>query len=111
MVFSMSVTLFCMFIYKDVLERLRKSVIRMRPDIADKWMLHHDNTHVTLPSTLQNFLPQKAFLWFPSPPIHLTSTPVTFYVFLNLKSSQRMSFRDFRKYPKERNGYAEDHSG
>lgn len=28
--------------YKDVIERLRKRVIRVRPDIADKWMLHHD---------------------------------------------------------------------
>ncbi|GFY71242.1 transcription factor RFX4 [Trichonephila inaurata madagascariensis] len=29
--------------YKDVLERLRKRVICMTPDIADKWMIHHDN--------------------------------------------------------------------
>jgi len=29
--------------YKDVLERLRKRVQRVRTDIADDWVLHHDN--------------------------------------------------------------------
>jgi hypothetical protein len=29
--------------YKDVLERLRKRVKRFRKDIADDWVLHHDN--------------------------------------------------------------------
>ena len=29
--------------HKEVLERLRKMVIRVRPDIVYKWMLHHDN--------------------------------------------------------------------
>ena len=29
--------------YKDVLERLRKRVRRVRMDIADDWVLHHDN--------------------------------------------------------------------
>jgi len=29
--------------YKHVLERLRKRVQRVRTDIADDWVLHHDN--------------------------------------------------------------------
>ncbi len=29
--------------YKDVLERLRKRVQQVRTDIADDWLLHHDN--------------------------------------------------------------------
>ena len=29
--------------YREVLERLRKRVHRVRPEIADTWMLHHDN--------------------------------------------------------------------
>jgi hypothetical protein len=29
--------------YKDVLERLRKRVQRVRRDTADDWVLHHDN--------------------------------------------------------------------
>ena len=35
--------------YREVLERLRKRVHRVQPEIADTWMLHHDNA-VTLPS-------------------------------------------------------------
>jgi len=35
--------------YREVLERLRKSVHRVRPEIADTWMPHHDNA-VTVPS-------------------------------------------------------------
>ncbi|XP_011859721.1 PREDICTED: histone-lysine N-methyltransferase SETMAR-like [Vollenhovia emeryi] len=29
--------------YVDVLDRLRKRVLRVRPDMADSWKLHHDN--------------------------------------------------------------------
>ena len=29
--------------YREVLERLRKRDARVRPDIKDKWMLHHNN--------------------------------------------------------------------
>jgi len=36
--------------YKDVFERLRKRVQRLRTDIAEDWVLHHDNapTHTAL---------------------------------------------------------------
>jgi hypothetical protein len=63
MVFSMSVTLVTKFFYKYVLERFRIKVICVRPDIADKWMLHHDNTpcHTTLYIT--ECLTSKAFLF------------------------------------------------
>ena len=39
----------------------------MRPDIADKWMLHHNNAPCHTALSVTEFLPQKAFLWFPSP--------------------------------------------
>ena len=42
-------------VYKSVLENLRKRVIRVRPEIADKWMLHHDNARVTRPFPSVNF--------------------------------------------------------
>jgi hypothetical protein len=32
--------------YKNVLERLRKRVQRVRTDIAEDWVLHHDNAPV-----------------------------------------------------------------
>lgn len=31
------------FFYKDVLERFRQRFIRVRTNVPDKWMLHHDN--------------------------------------------------------------------
>ena len=31
------------YYYKDILERLRKRVMRVRPNIATNWILHHDN--------------------------------------------------------------------
>ena len=40
--------------YKDVLERLRNRVQRVRTDIADDWVLHHDNV-----SNIQVFIPRK----------------------------------------------------
>ena len=77
------------FFYKDVFEMLRKRVIRVRPDISHKWMLHHDNApcHTTL--SLQNFLPQKAFLWFPSPLFTWPQSLWLFSIFLNLKMSSK----------------------
>ena len=70
--------------YKDILERL----IRVRADIADKWMLHHDNApyHTALSFTV--FLTSKGIPMVPQP-LHLTSVPVTFSFFLNLKMSSK----------------------
>ena len=31
------------FYYREILERLRKRVVRVRTSIADNWMLHHGN--------------------------------------------------------------------
>lgn len=31
--------------YLKVLERLRKSVMRVKPNIKNTWMLHHDNSN------------------------------------------------------------------
>jgi len=35
--------------YKDILERFRKWVQRVRTDIADDWVLHHDNASAHTP--------------------------------------------------------------
>ncbi|GFW17056.1 HTH_48 domain-containing protein [Trichonephila clavipes] len=45
--------------YKDALKRLRKSVIRVRPDIADKWMLPYDNTPCHTALSITEFLTSK----------------------------------------------------
>jgi hypothetical protein len=65
------------FFYKDVLERLRKRVIHVRVDIAEKWMFHHDNDPCHTAVSVTEILNSKTFLWFSSPP-HLTSARVTF---------------------------------
>ena len=63
----------------EVLERPRKRVSRVRPDITRSWMLHHDNfPHHTAVSS-NEFLTEKAFLWFLSLPIRRISIPVTYF--------------------------------
>jgi uncharacterized protein YecE (DUF72 family) len=54
--------------YKDILERLRKRVQRVRRDIADDWVLHHNNapTHTAL--SIQEFLAKKNIPLLPHPP-------------------------------------------
>lgn len=47
--------------YKKVLERLRKRVLRVRPDIADIWMLHHDNAPCHTAISINQFLTAKGF--------------------------------------------------
>jgi len=53
--------------YREVLERLKKMVARVRPGIAPTWMLHHDNAPCHTEASINEFLPKKAFLWFLSP--------------------------------------------
>ena len=42
--------------YKDVLERLRKRVQRVRTDIADDWVLHHNNAPAHTALSIREFL-------------------------------------------------------
>ena len=63
--------------YREVLERLRKRVARMRPGIARTWMLHHDNAYHTAVS-INEFLAEKSIPVFPQPTIRRISVPVTF---------------------------------
>jgi len=52
--------------YREVLERLRKRVLRVRPEIADTWMLHHDNAPCHTAISVNEFLAKKVFQWFRS---------------------------------------------
>ena len=45
--------------YKDVLERLRKRFQRVRTDIADDWVMHHDNAPVHAALSIGEFLAKK----------------------------------------------------
>jgi hypothetical protein len=56
---------FNQFYYHEVLERLRKRVVRLRPSIANNWMLHHDNAPCHTAISVIEFLAKKAALLFP----------------------------------------------
>ena len=55
------------FYYGEILERLRKRVVRVRPNIANNWMLHHDNAPCHMAIPVIEFWLKGAFLWFHSP--------------------------------------------
>ena len=55
--------------YREVLERLRKRVARVRPGIARTWMLHHDNALCHTAVSINEFLAEKSIPVFPQPPI------------------------------------------
>lgn len=76
---------------KDVLESLRKRIIRMRRDLTDKWMLHHGKAPSHTPLS-QKFWPLKAFLSFPRLLMHLTSVRVTFSFIFKLNVLKRFHF-------------------
>jgi len=47
--------------YREFLERLRKMVHRVRPEIADTWMLHHDNAPCHTAISVNEFLAKKGY--------------------------------------------------
>ena len=68
--------------YREVLERLRKRVARVRPGIARTWMLHHDNAPCHTAVSINEFFAEKSIPVVPQPPIRRISVPVTsFYSF------------------------------
>ena len=48
--------------YREVLERLRKRVARVRPGIARTWMLHYDKAPHHTAVSINEFLAEKEFL-------------------------------------------------
>src|SRR5215510_2144284 len=56
------------FYYREILERLRKRVVRVRPSIADNWMLHHDNAPCHTGISVNEFLTKKGIPVIPQPP-------------------------------------------
>jgi len=72
--------------YIDVLERLRKRVQRVRRDIADDWVLHHDNAPANTALSIREFLPKKNIPVLPHPPYSADLAKCDFYLFPKLKS-------------------------
>jgi len=73
-------------IYKDVLERLGKRVQQVRRDIADDWLLQHDNAPAHTALSIQEFLAKKYIPVLPHPPYSPDLAPCDFYLFPKLKS-------------------------
>ena len=69
--------------YKDVLERLRKRVQRVRRDIADDLVLQHDNAPAHTALSIREFLAKKNISVLPH---HPCLAPRDFYLFPKLKS-------------------------
>ena len=55
-------------LYKDVLERLQKWVQRVHRDIADDWVLQHDNAPAHTALSIREFLAKKNIPIIPHPP-------------------------------------------
>jgi len=71
--------------YREVLERLRKRVARVRPGMARTWMLHYDNTpcHTAVP--INEFLAEKSIPVVPQPPYSPDLSPHDFFLFPSSK--------------------------
>ena len=72
--------------YKDVLEQLRKRVHRVRRDIANDWVLQHDNAPAHSALSIREFLSKKHIPVLPHPPYSPDLAPCDFYLFPKLKS-------------------------
>lgn len=72
--------------YREVLERLRKRVLRVRPDIANTWILHHDNAPCHTALSVSQFLTTKGITVLPQPPYSPDMSPCDFFLFPRVKS-------------------------
>jgi len=71
--------------YKDLLERLRKRVQRVRTDIAHDWVLHHDNAPAHTALSVREFPAKKNIPVLPHPPYSPDLALCDFYLFPKLK--------------------------
>jgi len=78
--------------YKDVLERLRKRVQRVRTDTADDWVLQHDNAPAHTALSIREFLAKKNIPVLPHPLYSPDLAPCDFYLFPKLKSKLKGHF-------------------
>ena len=81
------------YYYKDILERLRKRVIRVRPNIATNWILHHDNAPAHAVLSVEQFLTSKGTTVMLQPPYSPDLAPCDYFLFQKNKiGSERTLF-------------------
>ena len=97
--------------YREVLERLKKRVHRVRPEFADTWMLHHDNAPCHTAISVNEFLAKKGISVVPQPHTRLIWFRVTSSFFPKTQIPPlRSSFWNCGQHPKGRDRPAEDTS-
>jgi len=72
--------------YREVLERLRKIVALVRPDITRTWMLHHDNAPCHTVVSINEFLAEKKHSCGTSAPYSPDLSPCDFLLCPRLKN-------------------------
>ncbi|GFX40039.1 putative transposase [Trichonephila clavipes] len=71
--------------YREVLERLRKRVMRVRPNIKNSWVLHHDNAPCHTAISVNRFFASKNIPVAPQPPYSPDLSPSDFFLSPKLK--------------------------
>ena len=67
------------FYHREILERLRKRVVRVRSSIANNWMLHHDNAPCHMAISVIECLAKKGIPVVPQPPYSPDLSPCDFF--------------------------------
>jgi len=75
------------YYYKDILERLRNRVMRVHPNIAKNWILHHDNATAHAALSAVQFLTSTCITVMPRPPYSSDLAPCDFFLFQKAKSA------------------------
>ena len=73
------------FYYREILEILRKRVVRVQPSIADNWMPHHDNAPCHTAISVIEFVAKKGIPVVPQPPYSPDLSTRYFFLFPKLK--------------------------
>ncbi|KOC62943.1 Putative uncharacterized protein FLJ37770, partial [Habropoda laboriosa] len=73
----------------EVLERLRKRVLRVRPAMASTWKLHHDNAPCHTALLVQEWQAKHNLLTLPHPPYSPDLAPPDFFLFPRLKRQMK----------------------
>jgi len=80
------------YYYKDILERLRERVMRVRPNIARNWILHHDNAPAHAAFSVAQFLTSKGITVMPQPLYLPDLAPCDFFNSKKKNGNERTPF-------------------
>ena len=89
------------YYYTEILERLRKRVMRVRRNIAQNWIHRHDNAPGQAALSVAHYLISKCITVMPQPPHSPDLAPCYFFLFQKVKSgSGKTPFWVNRRHPK-----------